>query len=298
MKFYELDYPQSSKWSLMFQFGQNKSNHNDNDNNPTIDNPETLYLSATHSEFLSYNDTHRVIDCPLINYDSFKMLQFRLPSMNKFRTYTQCRNVSMVYSRYNSILYMTTDFRNLYSLDLTKSDSMCGWNDNTKNLFYRRTNMSLCLVDKDRFIAILGGTDEDEYLFETSKYAELYAINCDKSVALKEMNYGYGHDAVSIYHNKFHKIIIAENERMEWHDINKDKWIVLSSNNGQDKGRIIDICVDDDNPNIVYITSFGRDGCGVRVYENDLRIKSGNSRIIESDEDISGLMSDQCILKL
>eukprot|EP01083_Nonionella_stella_P180017 640824_1 len=69
----------------------------------------------------------------------------------------------------------------------------------------KRFNTTACMVDHDRYIAILGG-DELGY---ASTDAELYAVNCAKSVMLKQMVIPKDY-ALCVYHETFHRIIVAD----------------------------------------------------------------------------------------
>ena len=116
----------------------------------------------------------------------------------------------------------------MWKLDLNQIDKLqktyCG------KLNAERCYTCTCMVDKDRFIAILGGSNDAgfySYGDECSNKAQLYALNSNKIISIKDTIFQtYGRSSKSLYHDNFHKIVVCDDRgRIEWHDINQDKWI-------------------------------------------------------------------------
>ena len=147
-------------------------------------------------------------------------------------------------------------------------------------LLNKRSNTSLCMVDNDRFIAILGGT--------LPKCAELYALNCNKSIRIRNMIQPMEYTK-SIYHDKFHKIIVADryNKGIQLYDINKDKWDIIQLQENMDDNYINDIFICNENPNYLYMIGNKYNHCFVDKV--DLRMK----QFINDSNTDSRVMTDK-----
>ena len=155
---------------------------------------------------------------------------------------TKFTNPNVIYSQIHNKLYIMNHQqamhgKTIYALDMS-SRSRSGTNTNSDwkwkwdwqlvsdKLKFKRKNTSLCMVDGDRYIAILGGEMHD---YEYCNHAELYSLQTDTSIALANM-IGRAANGSSIYHPKLHKIICFgrgnhwEHNCIEIYDINKDKW--------------------------------------------------------------------------
>ena len=127
------------------------------------------------------------------------------------------------------------------------------------DLKYSRTWSSVCMVDNDRFISILGGIKHTvgyrKQTLDTTPLhaAELYALNCKKSIKIKNMIRARK-NAHSFYHKEKHQIFISgecKMNGMECYDINKDKWSLVMDEVPFYFTR--DMFISGDDPNIVFM---------------------------------------------
>eukprot|EP01084_Bolivina_argentea_P283276 485100_1 len=183
-------------------------------------------------------------DCYLTTFHSSSFLctipniepiEFQLPSIPVINV---SNSPCVIYSKIHNKLYAMHVINNtlkgntLYSLDMNNKlidNKKWEWNKQSNNLMCMRQYASVCLMDNDRFIAIMGGISEN---FNGSKFTELYSFNGNKSIRLNDMKQNKT-DAASIYNKKLYKIIIFgkegtynNNSSLEVYDINKDEWIL------------------------------------------------------------------------
>ena len=234
-----VDYAQnireSTRWSLIFQAKRQQY----------LPAPSWLYLTAIHS----YN----------MSDDTCMTYNFALPPITKENKYKYGQ--SMIYNETNTTLYATGS-SNMYSLSF--EDKNYKWKRFKYPLRYKRANSALCMVDKDRFIAVIGGVKSDEERKRVwchrhpTKYAELLSLDCGISIKLKDMNRAK-RNPLSIYNDKYHEIIVSDeggyNNSLERYDLNKDEWISMMINdNYQDRfplKDVIEMYIQQDNPNII-----------------------------------------------
>ena len=201
-----------------------------------------------------------------------------------------------IYNQTQNILYDITLFNKnntnkhgIFALDFNDNHGYDNWKWKLlkgQYLKYPRVATGCCMVDNDRFIAVLGGAhlnghtagngnggggggggngQQQQHIFY--KEFELFALNCHKVIQLKSM-LNRRLKPVTIYHPKFHKIIVGGGgnifgggmeemvKGIEVYDINKDKWyqetvigLMTVGNVGMYEMKISDI-----NPNIIYMT--------------------------------------------
>ena len=163
-------------------------------------------------------------------------------------------------------------------------------------LLINRKSTCACMVGDDRFIAVLGGKTPSGNSYRHQKScnkAELYAINCRKSIEIKSTNFSaYDDKSKCIYNEKLHKIIVCdEYGGMESYDINKDEWIRIPSANNKFQLESQQIWISDDNPNILmracmgfgWMNIFDDEPCHMYIHQVDLRTeKDYNSKLIWS----------------
>ena len=233
----------SNKWSLMFQIQKYHSFQQQDKawNHIQSLNGSSCYLTAIHPYFMSNG--------------SCKAFNFILPSFPFDYKHPE-DDVSFIYSRINKTLY-AADHHNIYTLNL-KTQMNMDWQTVANGLIYKNmTNRSLCMVDQDRFIAVIGGI-EQTYRSKRSNYAELYALNCGLSIKLKDMNCPR-RDALSVYNQVYHEIIVCNSTGvacLERYDINKDEWIKMYNHGGEEILDVNEIIIDETNPKIIKAFTF------------------------------------------
>ena len=207
----------------------------------------SCYLTAIHPHFMTNQ--------------SCQAYKFMLPPF-PFNHIKHQQALSIIYSKINKTLYGTIDDK-ICSLDFNDELNVI-WKCNSKALLSKMTDRSLCMVDKDRFIAVIDGHGHE------LNHAELYAVNCGISIKLKKMNHTYT-NAVSIYNDMNHEIVVCSSygkSYLERYDINKDEWILVNNVNKIRNAK--EIMIDEhDNPNIIKIvTSNGKlDGYKKELFE-------------------------------
>ena len=198
---------------------------------------------------------------------------FRLPDFISLRT----SNIpSTVYSQRDETLYAmnftdystNSDNNRIVALPMRNNPMKYQDNENHENsnidwkrldseLLYRRESTSVCMVDGDRFIGIFGGRGSTKADGRTTNKAELFAVNCNKSIPLKAMHRDRV-NAISAYNEDIYKIVIAGpmclTDGMEFYDINKDQWSLKPI---KMKGRVQDMFLSENNPNIVHVKARG-----------------------------------------
>ena len=150
----------------------------------------------------------------------------------------------------------------------------------------KRYNTTACMVDNNRAISILGG----DMFGDASKKAELFALNCNKSVSLRDMEIERD-KALSLYSNDLHKIFIVDvlkekkryyrnegkyywsnNRYLEWYDINKDKWVLIEDH-CIDMQELSNMYISKIDPNILIFV--GRKDDNIITSKWDLRANEG-----------------------
>ena len=125
---------------------------------------------------------------------------------------------SAVYNQQNQSLYYF--YKNaIHSLDFSKKFCV-DWEIWRNNLdFMIQDSASYCMVDRDRFIAVINANKRKSYLFAMNETKLSIQIgDCCSD----------GFHRRSIYHDIYHKIITAGHKEFEWYDINKDQSMIFS----------------------------------------------------------------------
>ena len=144
------------------------------------------------------------------------------------------------------------------------------------------------MLDHDRCIFI-GGGDSFGY---ASRRAELYALNSEKSVLLKDMEFEKANDALSVYHEDMHRIFVVDEfkekqryypqesksywstqRHIEWYDINKDEWVLLRHE--VDMFRVSNVFIPGLHPQMLVFVGSGANKENVVVHQYDLRTSKG-----------------------
>eukprot|EP01084_Bolivina_argentea_P194979 334605_1 len=206
----------SNKWSIIFRIGSSL-------------NKCDSYFTAFHRSSIKRITQDKVNDWIMEGYN------FKLPSFPTHNTAEFGQFPSLIYNKSDDILYGMNVYntennhktQGVFSLKCNvKNTENWKWENQNVLLNFSRYETSLCMVDNDRFIAILGGCDAN---YNAVSCAELYAINCRKSIPLPNMSLGCSRQIKSVYHKQFHRIIAADiNHGLEWYDINKDIWITIA----------------------------------------------------------------------
>eukprot|EP01083_Nonionella_stella_P039253 106762_1 len=182
--------------------------------------------------------------------------EFVLPSLPKAQY-----GLSSVYDKYNHRIYTmnpcTQYSTSIHCMDLNTNNM--AWKEITNELWMSRSNTSVCMVDKGRFIAIIGGIGTGhKYKGRQTKGTELYAINANKSIKLSLMN-RYSENGASVYNEDLHNIVMGDAIGFQLYDINKDRWCHLYDryyNTLDIERHKPNIWISDSNPFIVYFSGF------------------------------------------
>lgn len=247
----------SNKWSLIFRFG-------------LVSN-----ITCIHPHFYGENEP---------KYNIYNIGFPRAPNC-KYSSYS-----SAIYNPSESILYhfdndgiysldFGASYENIFAMDFDQKE--WGWKvwKNKANLKIKFENTaSHCMVDNDRFIAVINANNKKSYLFamNETKLSISIADCCRDGLYRKSM-----------YHNKLHKIITIGNDSFEWYDINKDKSMIFAKHqsyngDGNCKGYVENIWYSPFNPNIIYCCAKSE------LYDCDIheRIIQGNLWNIDVREGI------------
>ena len=216
----------SNNWGLMFKFGEETSN-----------------IVALHPQFCNYRTN---------TYQGYSVL---FP--NTYRG-QQAGSMKAVYNSYDHVLYHFHE-KQVYSLDLNMSPfkNWKKWKDNTG--FEVTHSASCCMVDNNRFIAVIGANNIKSYILalNETKLAVPIADCCQ-----------IGWYRKSMYHDKLHKIITVGDKSLEWYDFNKDKSLVIKSCWEDDllEGYPENIWYSSYNPRVLY--------CAAKMFNDDYYIGS------------------------
>ena len=281
LKFCQIEFPKSQKWSLLFQFGRYKHTKN-------IVTPDAYRVAEQNVTEYTSNSTCYLtaMHCDGINHinNTINMHQFKLPLIEEYEYNTDFFPSCGIYSNHNQSFYVTTECgERLFQLDLKKPPTRCHWKNLSNKLLYKREGTAMCMVDNDRFISIIGGgSDENQ---PKSKHVELFALNCNVSIKLSDTNEAHGAAASSLYHKKYHKIILCGSENMELYDINKDKWVNLKALSKR-AGCLMTISTE--NPNIIYSECFDPISGSLVLYQDDLRNDLPSQLVYKCQEAFQG----------
>ena len=183
----------------------------------------------------------------------------------------------------------------VYELYLNRGDLKPKWRKSMRlsvNV-YGKYARSLCMVDSDRFMAILSGSvieNENENENESIISTELYALNCNKSIKLSNLNGLHNARNInSLYNDRLHKIIACGEDRwIEVFDINKDKWIEIRTDEENTRSKIRQIWICQDNPYIIH-----------RSYNNNrFQIETIDLRDEWTIKKVESFRRDKFVLKL
>ena len=259
----------SNNWSLLFQTCSPSS------------------LTAIHSN--SFNN------------NCYIALDFPLPELHITAS-------SLIYNPTNKTLYamyLSVDSNIIYSLDCKQKlyplkPGWIQWEPARNRLCYKREHSSLCLIDKDRFIAVIGGSMQSypHYRLKTSKKVELFAVNCEVSVPLQDMNVAKA-KGISRYNAKHHTIVTcgrARTDGMEIYDVNEDEWRMIVRELPFET--LIEMFIDDNNANIVYFIGCSTNCAQPKGYRIDLRMNgnAGCKEIIGYDDNFQSFVGSACDL--
>ena len=161
---------------------------------------------------------------------------------------TMTSTIDIVFSKTHRMLYgMAGD--NIYGIDFNAK--RLKWTQLDGTLIKWRARTGICMVDNDRFIARLGGFSCEP---GADRAAELYALNCHRSIKISDLckprRWPF-----STYSNKFHKIIVGGSKHgIEWYDINKDCWNIITEN--IEMKRLRDMHISPINPNVIILIGY------------------------------------------
>ena len=178
--------------------------------------------------------------------------------------------LNTIYDKYHNKLYAMNPW-NIYSTNIWCSDLNASnfeelqWNEITNKLLMSRSNTSICMVDRGRFIAIMGGKGRFQYRGIQTKGIELYSPAANKSIKLSLMN-RFSENGASIYNEDLHNIILGDSVGFELYDINKDKWYHLYDRYYNtlvtDKyNKKPNLWISESNPFIVYMAGYKKIKC-------------------------------------
>ena len=266
-----------------------------------LNNPGPISSPLWSLAFSFYNTYPEVtlFNPDLLNKDNtYKGYRFRLTEFGN-SAFGYDPPPAMTYSKKHSSLFISNATPKysaaIHRLDLTRADPTTStvntispeW-EHVGNLSatpFLEYHRSMCMVDKDQFIACFS---QKTKFFESSTSnpisLDLYALNCKRSIALKDLDIKYNIGYLqSIYHDKFHKIIICGKQGVtKWYDINMDKWMNISNGTLPRHSRVKQVWISENNPNMIYRTynDEGEDSIWsienkFEIQEMDLRIKNG-----------------------
>eukprot|EP01084_Bolivina_argentea_P159892 278490_1 len=297
----------SNNWCMMFQVGH--------------DSKYPSYASTDEGiiKQIARKASNDTVNLTIMNKQSISGnkciggYKFDLPLFPDYHMYAA---PSIVYNKSQKMLFamnIDTDIAKCKNVidALNLNQTNLKWKRFAMNLTYQRYATSVCMVDNDRFISIVGGMDNTgNNHYETLETAELYALNCKKSIALKNMNKKKSASS-SIYHNLYHKIIVAgekDHHGMEWFDINKDKWVTIMNTLPINLNNMF---ISNEDPNLVFIAGSCADMLGLgnvqilteehELYQIDLREDNiwKPRRLINTQAFSLGFnASDTCVLQL
>lgn len=216
-------------------------------------------MRSSTSDFVSNNNKARDYK-QMINGFHFKFPSLPQPMYG----------LNTIYDKYHNKLYIMNPW-NIYSTNIWCSDLNASnfqelqWKKITNKLLMSRSNTSICMVDRGRFIAIMGGKGRFQYRGIQTKGIELYSPDADKSIKLSLMN-RFSENGASIYNEDLHNIILGDSVGFELYDINKDKWSHLYDRYYNtlvtDKyNKRPNLWISESNPFIVYTAGYKKIKC-------------------------------------
>ena len=210
---------------------------------------------ALHSA-LQISEKHRD-DKQIIN-----AFNFTFPSLPQ----PMC-GLSTIYDKYHNKIYTMNPWNkystNIWCCDLNVDQYKdLKWKSITNKLQMSRSNTSICMVDRGRFIAIMGGKGRYHHRGIQTKGMELYSEQCDKSIKLSLMN-RFSENGASVYNEELHNIVVGDSIGFQLYDINKDEWYHLYDRyyNTLDNKIKPKIWISDTNPFIVYLSGYKKIKC-------------------------------------
>ena len=129
---------------------------------------------------------------------------------------------------------------------------------------------------QNRFIAILGGCDRENWTFRQCAESKLFALNCKQSISLKPMlKPRYSGTSDAIYDEHGHRIIVHDKYGWDYYDINKDEWISAWSDD-EHRLRNSKLWISNYNPKVLYFAghtdaSYDENEYKVEVIKYDMR---------------------------
>ena len=190
----------SNKWNLIFQIVTN----------------EVASITAIHPQFYEPN-----ADTTSVKYCGYNM---KIP---KWRHNKYADGTRVIYNKKQHRLYKMQNY-NIYALDFKSQHDENENEESHKNHNWKvwkvadheiKAGASLCMIDNDRFMAIINAYDKVSYL---------YSMNETKvSVQLADACENRWMDH-SIYHDLYHKIITVGDISAEWYDLNKDRTMLIA----------------------------------------------------------------------
>lgn len=169
----------------------------------------------------------------------------------------------------------------LYGLNLNHSQGYNKWTSvglSIHKIGIKTKNCGVCMVDNDRFIAMID-----------SQISELYALNCHESIRISAPNQSPSiyNKANCVYHNKYHRIIYGNNSGIQWYDINKDKWMLIMDKYQSQTLKMCNIWISNINKNLLFITCNDKESNQyIEVQRIDLRSRSLPKTVWKQDSNI------------
>ena len=171
-------------------------------------------------------------------------------------------NPNVIYSNIHNKMYIMNHKdpmhgKYIYSLDmsstLNKINNIWRWEFVTDTLKYKRRDTSICMVDQDKYIAILGGKDLNGW---KCNKVELYSLQCNTTIDLASMPINsHATNGSSVYHAQNHQIIsVSPSYNLTVYEINKDHWHCSRVETPRDYGsrRPQRVYLSSSNPNVLY----------------------------------------------
>ena len=256
----------SNEWSLIFKFGEKVSHI-------TAFHPKVCFENNDDDDTKKKNASKHFEKMSFVGYN------LNIPNIPNCSN----KNSSVIFNKTNENLYA---FNNdtIYSLDFMRKDiyDKQEWQIWKNKSIINNKYGSICMVDKDRFVALINANNKKSYLISmnSTKLCIPLADSCKNRK-----------NGVSMYHDIYHKIITIGDYTAEWYDINKDKSIIFANFKWCDAENV---WYSPFNPNILYGTTTKitknsyHQVLNVGLFSIDLR--EGTSKyhdIVKSNEDCS-----------
>ena len=232
----------SLEWNLIFRFGQYQSHI-------TAFHPS---ISYTQDNLCGDNVVHNTYNSSPLSYIGYNLKIPNLPHSNSRNNNKMQRKSSVVYNKTQQKLYaFVPEMNGIFTLDLEEEiidydiDMHWNkWNTFTGAGAKSAAGMSSCMVDNDRFCALINVHNE--------RKSYLYAMNETKLCIPLADCQEWRKNTMSMYHEFYHRIITIGDGSAEYYDINKDKSMVFSRFEWEN---VNNVYYSPFNPNILYGTT-------------------------------------------